>query len=45
MFNTLFVCYNSSLSKMLKQKFNDDFKSADKIILFTVLAYGLIWLF
>ena len=45
MFNTLFVCYNSSLSNMLKQKFNDDFKSADKIILFTLLAYAVILAF
>jgi len=42
MLNTLFVCYNRDLSNHVKEKFAEDFVSADKILLCIVLVFSVI---
>ena len=40
MIKTLFVCYDNLMSETLRKKFEADFKSADQIILLTVIAFS-----
>ncbi|MFT5692483.1 MAG: methyl-accepting chemotaxis protein [Oceanicoccus sp.] len=42
MFKTLFVYYNKNMSIGLKQKFDIDFNSADKILLISILIVSMI---
>ncbi len=41
MFKTLFVYYSNSMSAELKQKFEDDFRIADKILLISVIVFSI----
>ncbi len=41
MLKTLFVYYDKNMSKELKQKFEDDFKVADKILLTAVIIFSI----
>ncbi len=38
MIKTLFICYDKTLSQLLRQKFEQDFRLADKIILSVIIA-------
>ncbi|AWL12480.1 Transducer protein MpcT [Saliniradius amylolyticus] len=42
MLKNLWVYYDTSLSDRLKARFERDFEDADKVVLFTILAYGFI---
>ena len=42
MLKTLLVCYNNNLSEQLKNKFDDDFRVADKILMFIILVFSVI---
>ena len=42
MFKTLFICYNQNLGSNLTEKFNQDFKLADKILLCVIFVFCLI---
>ncbi len=42
MFNTLFICYSNKLSRQLREKFDEDFIAADKVLLFVIFAISLI---
>lgn len=41
MLKSLFYCYDSSLSPELKDKFTEDFKRADKLLLYVIIAYAI----
>ncbi|NRA15900.1 MAG: methyl-accepting chemotaxis protein [Oceanospirillaceae bacterium] len=42
MFKTLFVYYDKNMTQELKQKFESDFKLADKILLISVVMFSII---
>ncbi|MBV1911619.1 MAG: methyl-accepting chemotaxis protein [Kangiellaceae bacterium] len=42
MFKALFICYSSELSSSIREKFDHDFKLADKIIMFAIIAFSLV---
>ena len=42
MFKALLICYNKNHSASLKEKFEQDFKLADKIIMFTIITFSLV---
>jgi len=42
MLKTLLVCYSNDLSEQLKTKFDDDFRTTDKILMFIILVFSMI---
>ena len=42
MLKTLFICYNQNLGADLTEKFDKDFKLADKILLCVIFVFSLI---
>ncbi len=41
MLKSLFICYDANLSPELKEKFSEDFKQADKLLLYVIIAYAV----